>query len=144
VYIRNLVARGVKGYVLKDEALETVARAIYAVCQGDIWFSQRIVAILSAAQENETKETAEALTSREQEVLCLLSQEKTNREIAQALLVSERTVEFHIRNLLAKTKTRSRLGVVLWAKEQGEYMADARPEGENRRKPSTIHSRNTG
>jgi DNA-binding NarL/FixJ family response regulator len=131
VYIRKLVEKGVKGYVLKDEALETVARAIHAVYQGDVWFSQRIVRKLSQPPSTEHREPVDTLTRREKEVLYLLSQEKTNREIAQSLQLSERTVEFHIRNLLGKTKTRSRLGVVLWAKDRGEYLSDIRDLGEN-------------
>jgi DNA-binding NarL/FixJ family response regulator len=59
------------------------------------------------------------LTARERQVAGLLGQGGSNRQIAEALVISERTVEAHIASLLAKTGLSSRVQLALWAAEQG-------------------------
>jgi non-specific serine/threonine protein kinase len=59
------------------------------------------------------------LTSREREVARLVSQGKSNREIAEALVLSERTVENHISNILMKLGFTSRAQIAVWAVEKG-------------------------
>ena len=59
----------------------------------------------------------ESLTEREREVLRLVVVGKSNKEIAQALKVTERTVEFHVSNVLGKLGLTSRVEVVVWVKK---------------------------
>ena len=61
----------------------------------------------------------ERLTEREREVLALVAERKSNKEIAQTLSVSERTVEFHMSNILDKLRLSSRVEAAVWAKEHG-------------------------
>lgn len=58
----------------------------------------------------------ERLTEREGEVLALVAEGKSNKEIAQTLSVTERTVEFHVSNILGKLRLRSRVEAAVWAK----------------------------
>ena len=103
VYIRNLVGLGVAGYILKDEAPETLARAIRAAMDGDAWFSRRVIDILAApAEEPVDLERAHHLTGREAEVLRLLVKGCSNSQIAEVLAITEGTVKNHLVNIYQK------------------------------------------
>jgi non-specific serine/threonine protein kinase len=65
------------------------------------------------------KQTFGGLTRREREVAVLIAQGKSNREIADALIVSKRTIESHIANLMVKLGCTSRAQIVVWALENG-------------------------
>ena len=65
------------------------------------------------------KEAFGGLTAREREVAALTAQGKSNREIAEILVVSERTIETHVGNILAKLGFASRAQIAAWAVEQG-------------------------
>ncbi len=60
-----------------------------------------------------------ALTEREREVLALVTAGKSNKEIAQTLSITVRTVDFHVSNILKKLEVASRVEAAVWAKEQG-------------------------
>lgn len=104
-YIRGLVGLGVKGYVLKDEATEALVDAIHAVQRGDTWFSQSVLEKLSSDGQRVGEV---ALTTRELEILKMLRQGLTNKEIAYQLRIAERTVRYHVENLLEKLQARNR------------------------------------
>lgn len=116
-YIRGLVALGVKGYVLKDEATEALVDAIYAVHRGDTWFSQSVMEKILGGVQDHLLEVA--LTTRELEILKLLRQGLTNKEIAYQLRIAERTVRFHVENLLEKLQARNRPEAVANAIQKG-------------------------
>ena len=108
------------GYVLKDEAMEMVVRAICTVMQGDTWFSRTVVDKLARPATGEAPFTERpALTDRELEVVRLVTQGFSNKEIGEALKVKERTVEFHVGNVLRKLGVASRVEAAVWAKEHG-------------------------
>ena len=65
------------------------------------------------------KEAFGGLTEREREVVRLVAQGKSNREIADALVVTKRTIETHINNILYKLNLTSRAQIVVWAVEKG-------------------------
>lgn len=115
-YIRGLVALGVKGYVLKDEATEALVDAIHAVQTGDTWFSQSVLDKLSSGGQ---KVGEVSLTTREIEILKLLRQGLTNKEIAYQLRIAERTVRYHVENLLEKLQARNRPEAVANAIQRG-------------------------
>lgn len=115
VYVRGMLAVGVAGYVLKDEAPETLVQAVRAVVDGRPWLSPAIRAL--AARQG--RRGAGDLTDRELSVVRLLAEGKTNKDIARQLEVSEKTVEFHVSKVLKKLGAESRTEAALWAKGRG-------------------------
>jgi len=119
-YVTGLLAAGAMGYLLKEEALETLVAAIRAVARGESWLSQRIAGRLArrAVARVEGAE-AEPLTSREREVLHLLALGLSNDEIAGRLVISRRTVQNHVSNIYGKLGLASRAEAVLYAIRHG-------------------------
>ena len=115
VYIRKLVGLGVAGYILKDEAPETLVRAIHAALDGDTWFSRRIIDILATpATEPTGIENDYHLTERESEVLRLLVEGNSNGQIAETLVIAEGTVKNHLVNIYQKLGVHSRAEAIFW------------------------------
>ncbi len=114
--VRALVALGAVGAVALDEEADAVVQAIFAVARGGTRFAQ---ATLAALVQGSPRRGATVLTPREREVLALLAVGWRNTEIADALAVSLRTVEFHVGNLLGKLGARSRLEALRYARERG-------------------------
>lgn len=115
VFVRNLVGLGVSGYILKDEAPETLIRAIHAALEGDVWFSRRIIDILAKpGTESGGIENNCRLTERESEVLHLMAKGYANGLIAEALAIAEGTVKNHIVNIYQKLGVHSRAEAVAW------------------------------
>lgn len=113
----GVVKAGAIGYLLKDiQALE-LRRAIKAAAAGQVQLSPQAVAYL--ASEVRTPEKTEALTERETEVLRLLSQGYSNKEIARNLHIVEDTVKTHVKHILAKLGVQSRTQAVLCATHLG-------------------------
>lgn len=116
-YIRGMLALGVKGYLLKDEATEALVDAIRAVQRGEHWFSQPVLEKMATGFGSEPNEMP--LTTRELEILKLLRQGLTNKEIAYQLRIAERTVRYHVENLLDKLQARNRPEAVANAIQKG-------------------------
>ena len=106
----GLLKAGADGYLLKDEDPAFIPEAVRSVSIGETWLSptipEQVAAIL---HENQGTSLGEALTDRELEVLRFLEEARANKEIALALQTSERTVEFHVSNILSKLGVQSRL-----------------------------------
>lgn len=113
VPVRALLRAGVRGYVLKDEALETLVQAIITIVSGGVWFSQAIAHRL--AQPARTPE----FTERELDVLNVLAGGAGNEQIAARLSVTERTVRYHLRNIYRKIDVTSRGEAIAWAVRAG-------------------------
>lgn len=117
-YIRSMIAAGVAGYVLKDEATSVILQAVRRVAQGDEWYSQDVMAQVTAWARREQM-GIDALSEREQATLRLIVDGKSNHDIAGALRVSEKTVERHVSNILNKLGVSSRVeAAVLSVKER--------------------------
>lgn len=116
-YIRGLLAAGATGYLLKNEAVETIVAAVQAAAQGRAFFSATVAAQLAQLAQPET--VVEAPTAREQEVLAELAQGRTNAEIARRLGISERTVRFHMENLFGRLGVENRVEAVIKAMQLG-------------------------
>lgn len=115
VFVRNLIGLGVAGYILKDEAPETLIRAIHAALEGDVWFSRRIIDILAKpAVEAGCIEVSCHLTERESEVLHLMANGLANSQIADTLAIAEGTVKNHLVNIYQKLGVHSRAEAVAW------------------------------
>ena len=113
-YVRGLAAAGVMGYVLKDEAPETVIQAIRAVMQGQMWFSQPIVEKLACQEIEDT-----LLTEREQQILCLIARGLDNVQIAAELDLAKQTVRNYVSRIYTNLGVASRGEAIIWARERG-------------------------
>ncbi len=112
--IKEMLSAGVDGYVLKKYAQQEIVNAIETVNNGRQYFSNEVnKALLSALLPQEMAE--KNVTERELEVLKLLAQELTSKQIAEKLFISERTVETHRKNLMRKTGANNAIGLVRYA-----------------------------
>jgi DNA-binding NarL/FixJ family response regulator len=107
----------INGYVLKNIGKEELQKAIRKIAGGGIYFSEEVLKELEK-QSRIKKESEEAqLTQREIEIVRLIEKELGNKEIAEQLFISERTVETHRKNIFRKTQTNSVIGLVKYAYE---------------------------
>lgn len=113
--VREALATGAEGYVLKKSAHEELLKAVEEVMGGALYFSNEIHKIL--VQRLRFPEDEKILSQREKEVLNLIFEELSNREIGEQLHISERTVETHRKNIYQKTKTNSLVGLLKFALE---------------------------
>jgi NarL family two-component system response regulator LiaR len=116
----GLLENGATGYVLKDEALETLERAVRAVARGESWLSPTVARQVVKRAVGDVITTPESpLTPRELEVLRLLAQGLDNTAIAQKLVVTKRTVQNHVSNIYGKLNVVSRTEAALYAIRHG-------------------------
>ena len=121
----GLLEAGAVGYVLKEEALETIEAAVRAAARGESWLSPKVAAkVMKEALGKEKVEEAIPLTERELEVLRLMAKGWSNREIAKELFITEGTVKNHVANIYTKLGVHSRAEVVAWAWQQGLVKPD--------------------
>jgi two-component system, NarL family, response regulator LiaR len=114
--IVGAVQAGAKGYLLKGAPRDEIFKAIRVVSQGGSLL-QPVVA--SKLMQHISAQPGESLTEREADVLQLLAQGKTNKEIAAALVITERTVKFHISSILGKLGAGNRTEAVTIAAQRG-------------------------
>jgi two-component system nitrate/nitrite response regulator NarL len=124
---------GAQGYLIKDLKAQQLFDALEGVARGEAAFSGVIAAkilrefdrtVRDASQE---LEGVEPLSGREREVLQLVAEGKSNREIAQALVISESTVKNHLRNILGKLHLQNRIQAAVYAVRQG--LVEEHPDG---------------
>ncbi len=121
----TLLDAGAGGCVLKSDRPEEFLRGIRAVAGGELVLSSTVARSLLSRQNSQPATAVDALTGREREILSLLTSGLSNKEIAQQLYLSVRTVEVHLRNLYGKLGVRSRLEAVTQAARPGsEYGRD--------------------
>ncbi|MCU0495302.1 MAG: response regulator transcription factor [Chloroflexaceae bacterium] len=118
-HVQSLLTSGVAGYVLKDEVTEQVVNAIHTVAQGGTWFSQVITEKIVEWGRTGTGLPSGVLTAREREILSMVTEGKTNQEIAYALNISEKTVEKHLSEVFSKLDVRSRVKAAVYAVRAG-------------------------
>ena len=111
----GLLEAGAVGYVLKEEALETIEAAVRATARGESWLSSKVAAkvMKKALGKEEAEEEAIPLSERELEVLRLMAKGWSNKRIAKELSITERTVRFHVGNVLGKLGVSSRMEAVM-------------------------------
>jgi DNA-binding NarL/FixJ family response regulator len=123
-YVLRALKVGAKGYLLKDSAEGDLIDAIKAVHQGKTFFSPEISKMLVEDYIREIRtrgaeDSYDLLTSREREILQLLAERKSNKEIAQVLNLSIYTIETHRRNLQEKLNLHSLAELILYAVRKG-------------------------
>ncbi|MEQ8714363.1 MAG: response regulator transcription factor, partial [Cyclobacteriaceae bacterium] len=104
---------GVNAYVLKKDSESELVQALYDVKNGKTFLSNEINKML--IQSLHGSDEQRLLTEREREILKLIAKEYTNKDIAESLFISERTVETHRKNIFRKTKTNSLVGLIKFA-----------------------------
>ncbi|MEO8612611.1 MAG: response regulator transcription factor [Chloroflexota bacterium] len=107
------IRAGAIGYLLKDTEANELIRSIKAAAQGQVQLSPQAAARLM--REVRAPESPEALTERETEVLRLLAQGQSNKEVARALSIGEKTVKTHVSSILGKLNVSSRTQAALYA-----------------------------
>ncbi|GAA3093223.1 MULTISPECIES: response regulator transcription factor [Nonomuraea] len=116
--IHAALEHGAAGYLLKDAGPSEVAAAIRAAANDDVFLGAAVARRL--VQKMRAPHTGVAgLTNRERDVLVLIAEGHSNREIAARLVISERTARTHVSNLLGKLGLRSRTQAVLVAMREG-------------------------
>lgn len=119
-YLMRAVNAGVRGYLLKDSAEPDLVRAVRAVAGGKTFFSPVIADMLFddyalRLQRHELQDSYELLTDRERQVLQLLAEGMTNKEVAATLTLGVSTVETHRLNLMQKLNLHNTAELVLYA-----------------------------
>ena len=118
-YVRGLLELGAAGYLMKEEAPEVIVEAVRGVGRGDKgWVSRRIAAQI-ADWVQVGKPVEMNLTLREQEVLRLVVEGKTNQAIAAELGISEKTVEKYMGEIFTKLNVTSRVEAAVYAVREG-------------------------
>ncbi|MFJ7070959.1 response regulator [Streptomyces sp. NPDC101115] len=113
---------GARGYVHKDIDPDALAAAIRSVHAGHVLLQAEVAeALLSQDEQGQGGGTGRGstLTEREREVLGLIADGRSNREIARALVLSEKTVKTHVSNILMKLDLADRTQAALWAVRHG-------------------------
>jgi RNA polymerase sigma factor (sigma-70 family) len=119
-YLVRALSAGAKGYLLKDSAETDLVRAVQVVAQGRPFFSPQIAQTLledymRTLQQRGLEDSYDILTEREREVLQLLAEGKSNKEVASILNLSPYTVETHRTNLMQKLNLHNTAEIVLYA-----------------------------
>ena len=123
-YVLQAVRSGADGYVLKDVSPAELRDAVAAVHEGRDYFTARVTQQLSVAlrkeiEEEQLRTRLDSLTNREREVLLLVAQGLTNREIGEQLEISPRTVETHRERVMGKLRIRTVAGLTRFVVEHG-------------------------
>jgi DNA-binding NarL/FixJ family response regulator len=123
--VHDALQAGAAGYLLKDAEADEVAAAIRAARRGEVHLDPAIAKQLTRSLVAPRPQRVSALTGREREVLVLVAQGLSNRQIADSLVISERTARTHVSNILGKLGVASRTQAALLA--IGEGIASAPP-----------------
>ena len=118
-YIMEAVDVGCNGYVLKDSDSDTLRKAIYSIYDNQKFIQADLIPILNSGlikkEQEKDRSKYHGLTKREVEVLKLISEGLFNKEIADRLSISERTVKNHISNIFKKIDASDRTQAAVYA-----------------------------
>jgi two-component system response regulator NreC len=122
-YFFEMLNAGASGYMPKRAAPDDLVSAIRVVSQGNVFLYPTLAKLLVKdflhRSESDADHTAEILTPREREVLTLIAEGHTNREIAEALSISPKTVDRHRENIMRKLNLHNRVELVKYAIQKG-------------------------
>lgn len=116
-YLMGAMDLGVNGYILKDSESRELKKAIFTICEGNTYLPSSLVPLMNSKklQKNVDSEKIDSLTKRELEVLKLLAVGMYNKEVAQNLAISERTVKNHVSNIFKKLEVTDRTQAAVFA-----------------------------
>jgi DNA-binding NarL/FixJ family response regulator len=128
--IQSVIGVGAKGFLLRSAGVSEITMAIDIILDGSIWAPRKVLARLVEAGTAGAEQIAplsahqesieEMITGREREVLHLLMNGRSNREIAAAMGIEQATVKAHLGRMLRKTRAKNRVELTLRAMEQKE------------------------
>ncbi len=121
--IYGLVELGAKGLLQKSADIEQVVDAIYSLHNNELYFnediSKRVLKKLVKKEHIKRLDVNKNLSEREKEIIRLICYEFTNKEIADKLFLSERTIENHKQNIFEKTRSKNSAGLAVYAMRTG-------------------------
>lgn len=115
--VSEVISLGVDAYILKKDTHYNLKEALEKVVGGKKFLSDEVSQLLMESPEKDSAKPV--LTSRETEIVKLIADDKTNKEIASQLFISERTVETHRKNIMRKTQTGTVVSLLKFAREHG-------------------------
>ena len=107
----------IAGYVLKNLGKQELITALEKIAGGGVYFSEEVLEEMIKATERKKTSEEVHLTIREIEIIRLIEKEFNNKQIADSLFISERTVETHRKNIFRKTQTSGLIGLIKYAYE---------------------------
>jgi DNA-binding NarL/FixJ family response regulator len=115
---------GINGYILKSTSLERIETAFKTIAKGGNYFTEEIRCFLSGKVCDEfkhynNKSFHEALTPKEKEILMLICQQLSTKEISRKTDLSEKTIEIHRGHIMEKTRSKNMIGLALYAVQKG-------------------------
>lgn len=119
VYVREILRAGARGYLVKDSDDEDLVRAIRVVHRGEAFLSPAIADAVLTDYRKQVSNPVDLLTSREREVLTMIAEGKTNKEIAVALNLSVYTIESHRGSVMEKLNLHNTGDIVRFALRNG-------------------------
>ena len=120
VYYSKMIAAGALGFIVKNSGIREVEEAIRSVMDGKNYFSQEILSgLLQTFTRKKSPSRSSGLTDREIEILVHICKGLSNKEIADTLFLSKRTVDKHRENILMKTGAKNTAGLVMYAIQSG-------------------------
>lgn len=116
-FILKAMNLNVNGYILKDSCSSEIKQAIYTVMKGEVFIQKELVPALNSKllKRDIDKEKIKSLTKRELEILKLVSNGQSNKDLATALNISERTVKNHLSSLFKKLDVEDRTQAAVFA-----------------------------
>jgi DNA-binding NarL/FixJ family response regulator len=120
IFIEKALQAGVDGYIIKNASDEELKSAVAGVLEGGRFFSNQIKEVLMNGLSPATAVNEVMLTRREKDILQLISEGYSTKEIADRLFVSINTVETHRKNMLFKTGLRNMAHLIKWALDNGQ------------------------
>ncbi|MBL4624775.1 MAG: response regulator transcription factor [Flavobacteriales bacterium] len=115
VYISKMIEAGSSGYILKNSGADELLKAVKLVSRGQKYMSSEVELNLSKEKRIDSGQEKSILSKRELEIVKLIASEYTNREIAEKLSISKKTVDTHRNNILSKLHAKNTVSIVKYA-----------------------------
>lgn len=122
-FVTHLLKLGCNGYLLKDYKIDLITEAIHRVAENKFFFkdhfNKTILKQITRSKMSEPVQLNEVLTEREKDILQMICNECSNKEIAEKFCISIRTVERHRENMMQKMGVKNTVGMVIYAVKNG-------------------------
>jgi LuxR family transcriptional regulator, positive regulator of biofilm formation len=114
---KDAVDKGVRGFLYENETLDNLPKAIQAVSKGELWLSREFMSrwILSTKGDGRSNADHSGLTLKETQILRLIAEGASNKDIARKLKIATNTAKVHVYNIFRKINVKNRLQAALWA-----------------------------